>query len=146
MELAFLRPPDRHSSAPRRAAAPPRPFKISSNYSSKFVMLLSRERHSRRPVPVPIAEGSLVQTAAVNFICSHCGSFYEAVRVEASPDNVDPRIWCATCAAPLPAREAQFGLKYFLLRKADRGWHRTPVGYPSAGALSDWPCQDRAAS
>ena len=91
-------------------------------------MRLLRERHSHRPVPVPTAEGPLVQTAEVNFICPHCGSFYEAVRAQALPDSVDPRVTCATCAGSLPAREAQFVLKYFLLRKANRGWHRMPLG------------------
>ena len=90
-------------------------------------MRLSRERHSHRPVPVPTAQHPLVQTAEVNFICPHCGSFYEVIKAEALPDS-DPRITCPTCAAPLPAREAQFVLKYFLLRKANRGWRRTPLG------------------
>ena len=89
-------------------------------------MRVSRVRHSRRPVPT--AEDLLVQTAEVNFICSHCGSLYEVVRAKALPDSVDPRIACPTCAGPLPAREAQYVLKYFLLRKANRGWHRTPLG------------------
>jgi hypothetical protein len=128
MELAFPRLPDRHFSAARRATGPPRPFKTSSNYNNKFVMRLSRERHSHRPVPVPTAEEPLVQTAEVNFICPHCGSFYEAVRAQALPDSIDSRIRCATCTGPLPAREAQFALKYFLLKKGDRGWHRTPLG------------------
>ncbi len=88
-------------------------------------MRLSRVRHSR---PVLTAEDLLVQTAEVNFICPHCGSLYEVVRAKALPDSVDPRIACPTCAGPLPAREAQYELKYFLLRKADRGWHRTPLG------------------
>ena len=91
-------------------------------------MRLSRERHSRRPVPVPAAEHPLVQTAEINFICSHCGSFYEVVRAKELPDSVDPRITCPTCTGPLPTREAQFVLKYFLLRKANRGWRRTPLG------------------
>jgi predicted RNA-binding Zn-ribbon protein involved in translation (DUF1610 family) len=91
-------------------------------------MRLSRERHSHRPPPVPTAENPLVQTAEVNFICPHCGAFYEVVRAKALPDSVNPRITCPTCTGPLPAREAQFVLKYFLLRKANRGWHRTPLG------------------
>ena len=65
-------------------------------------MRLSRERHSRRPVPVPAAEHPLVQTAEVNFICAHCGSFYEVVRAKALPDSVDRRITCPTCTGPLP--------------------------------------------
>jgi hypothetical protein len=91
-------------------------------------MRLSRERHSHRPVPVPTAEDLLVQTAEVNFICPQCGSFYEVVRAKALPDGVDRRIACPTCTGPLPAREAQFVLKYFLLRKANREWHRTRLG------------------
>ena len=87
-------------------------------------MRLLRERHSYRPV----REGLLVQTAEVNFICPYCGSFYEVVRAEALADSLDLRINCPTCMGQLPTREAQFMLKYFLLRKADRGWHRTPLG------------------
>ena len=90
-------------------------------------MRLSRERHTHRPLPVPLGEHPLVQTAEVNFICPHCGSFYEVVRAKALPDSVNRRIACPTCTGPLPAREAQFMLKYFLLRKANRGWHRTPI-------------------
>ena len=91
-------------------------------------MRLSRERHSRRPVPVPAAEHPLVQTAEVNFICAHCGSFYEVVRAKALSDSVNRQITCPTCTGPLPPRESQFALKYFLLRKANRGWRRTPLG------------------
>jgi len=91
-------------------------------------MRLSRERHSRQSVPLRTAQDPLVQTAEVNFVCPHCGSFYEVVKAEALPDSIDPRITCPTCAGPLPVREAQFVLKYFLLRKANRGWHRTPLG------------------
>ena len=40
------------------------------------------------------------------------------VRAKALPDSIDPRITCPTCTGPLPTREAQFALKYFLLRKA----------------------------
>ena len=133
MELGSPRPPNRHSgdgAKPSREGPSGQrrgPFKINSSCISKFVMRLSRERHSRRPAPVPTAEHPLVQTAEVNFICA-CGSFYEVVRAKALPDSVDPRITCPTCTGPLPAREAQFVLKYFLLRKADRGWHRTPLG------------------
>ena len=96
-------------------------------------MHLSRKRHGRTSAPLQTAQDPLVQTAEVNFLCPHCGSFYEVMRAEALPDQVDPQITCPTCAGPLPAREAQFVLKYFLLRKADRGWHRTPVASQSAG-------------
>jgi hypothetical protein len=95
-------------------------------------MRLSRERNSSMPISVAnCGNGSLVvQTAEVNFTCPHCHSLYEVVRAEALPDSVDPQIACPTCAGPLPAREAQFVLKYFLWRKADRGW-RLPLGAQS---------------
>jgi predicted RNA-binding Zn-ribbon protein involved in translation (DUF1610 family) len=133
MELGSPRPPNHHSgdgakAIERRAIGQRRgPFKINSSCISKFVMRLSRERHSRHPLPVPTAEHPLVQTAEVNFICPHCGSFYEMVRVKAL-DSVDPQIRCPACTGPLPAREAQFVLKYFLLRKVNGGWRRTPLG------------------
>jgi predicted RNA-binding Zn-ribbon protein involved in translation (DUF1610 family) len=76
----------------------------------------------------PTAREQLVRTAAVNFTCPHCGSLYEVVKAKAPPEAPDSRITCPTCAGPLPSREAQFAFKYFLLRKADRGWHRTPLG------------------
>ena len=132
MELGSPRPPNCHSGkgGPKLSREGP---SVSAegplnNCINKFVMRLSRERHSHRPVPVPTAEDLLVKTAEVNFICPHCGSLYEVVRAKALPDSADPRIRCPTCTGPLPAREAQFVLKYFLLRKADRGWHRTPLG------------------
>jgi predicted RNA-binding Zn-ribbon protein involved in translation (DUF1610 family) len=78
----------------------------------------------------PTARDQLVRTAAVNFTCPHCGSLYEVVRAKALPEARDPRITCPTCAGPLPAREAQFLLKYFLLKKTNRGWHRTPLAQP----------------
>jgi predicted RNA-binding Zn-ribbon protein involved in translation (DUF1610 family) len=94
-------------------------------------MHLSRERHSPGSGQLLTAQDPLVQTAEVNFICPHCGSFYEVVKATTRPESVDPQVTCLTCTGPLPAREAQFVLKYFLFRKANRGWHRTPVGYQS---------------
>jgi predicted RNA-binding Zn-ribbon protein involved in translation (DUF1610 family) len=85
------------------------------------------------------ARDPVVRTAEVNFTCPHCGSFYEVVRAKASPEALDPRITCPTCDGPLPTREAQFVLKYFLLRKADRGWYRTPLG----GQTWDHHCMRR---
>jgi DNA-directed RNA polymerase subunit RPC12/RpoP len=79
-------------------------------------------------VPSRTVEGPLVQTAEVNFICSQCGSPYEVVKAKASPEAAERRIACPTCSEPLPVCEAQFALKYFLWQKADRGWHRTPLG------------------
>jgi hypothetical protein len=90
-------------------------------------MRLSRERHSRVSALSRTAQGPFVQTAEVNFICPHCGSFYEVLRAEALPDGVDPQVTCLACAGRLPSREAQFLLKYFLLQKANQGWHRTPL-------------------
>ena len=93
-------------------------------------MSLSRERHSGGSALLPTTQGQhdpLVRTAEVNFICPHCGSFYEVVRAKALPESVDSQIRCPTCTGPLPASEAQYVLKYFLLRKADRGWRRTPL-------------------
>jgi hypothetical protein len=75
-----------------------------------------------------MAGGPVVRTAEINFTCPHCGSFYEVIRAKASPEAPDPRITCPICDGPLPTREALFVLKYFLLRKADRGWYRTPLG------------------
>jgi hypothetical protein len=40
----------------------------------------------------------------------------------------DSSLTGASCAGSLPAREAQFVLKYFLLRKAERGWQHMPLG------------------
>jgi len=100
-------------------------------------MRLSRERSGRdHRALLPAAQCGngnhpIVQTAEVNFTCPHCASLYEVVRAEALPKSVDPQIACPTCAGPLPAREAQFILKYFLLRKADRGWQRMPLGAQS---------------
>src|ERR1700730_19113869 len=79
-------------------------------------MRLSREHHSRRSAPLRTAQGypALVRTAEVNFICPNCGSFYEVIRGDALPDSVYAQITCQTCAGPLPTREAQFALKYFV--------------------------------
>jgi hypothetical protein len=95
-------------------------------------MHLSRERHNRLSALSRTARDPLVHIAEVNFTCPHCASFFEVVRAKTLPDKVDPKIVCPTCSGLLPAREAQFALKYFLLRKADRGWRRTPVDYQSA--------------
>ena len=84
--------------------------------------------HSRHFVPSGTTQGALVQTAEVNFICPQCSSLYEVVKAKTSQDKNESPIQCPTCSGPLPAREAQFALKYLLWRKADRGWHRTPLG------------------
>jgi hypothetical protein len=89
---------------------------------------LSAERHT---------DHFIVQTAEVNFTCPHCHSLYEVVKVaEALPDSVDPQIACPICDGPPPAREEQFTFRYFLWRKADRGWERTPLGAQRAGSAA----------
>jgi hypothetical protein len=102
-------------------------------------MRLSHERRSRRPALVPTADCRIVQTAEVNFTCPHCASLYEVLRAEALLESVDSQIVCPTCAEPLPTREAQFILRYFLLRKAERGWQRIPLQ-----ALSDAGQREKA--
>jgi hypothetical protein len=82
---------------------------------------------NRHSASLGTAQCPLVQIAEVNFVCSQCGSFYEVAKAKALSDAVEHRISCLTCCRPLPAREAQFALKYFLWRKAAGGWHRTPV-------------------
>ena len=87
----------------------------------------SRESHNSHSVPLGTANGPLVQTAEVNFICSQCGLFYEVAKAKALSDAVERRITCPTCCGPLPAHEAQFTLKYFFWRKSDRGWKQPGV-------------------
>jgi hypothetical protein len=54
------------------------------------------------------------------FFCSNCNALYQLIKVEAGPENGSRVITCPVCAAPLPAREGKFVLKYFMLRKAAR--------------------------
>jgi hypothetical protein len=54
------------------------------------------------------------------FRCKSCFALYEVVKAQASPETVDLQIACRVCNEPLAAREGQFVLKYFLLRKASR--------------------------
>jgi predicted RNA-binding Zn-ribbon protein involved in translation (DUF1610 family) len=71
---------------------------------------------------------SLVKIAEVNFICPHCASLYEIVRADAPPDSVEYPINCSSCHGPLPAREEQFVLRYFLMRRlGGEMWERLPV-------------------
>jgi len=101
-------------------------------------MVLSHKRKSRRagfikPFPSPAVEapqcGVAVQTAEVNFTCPNCSSLYEVAKAEAMAEAIDPNIACPTCDGPLPAREGQFALKYFLYRKTASGpkWQRLPL-------------------
>jgi len=52
------------------------------------------------------------------FSCPHCGALYHLVKGEAGPETVYREIKCRICGGPLPEREGEFVLKYFLLRKA----------------------------
>jgi predicted Zn finger-like uncharacterized protein len=71
----------------------------------------------------------LVKVAEVNFVCPHCASLYEIVKASAVPDSVEREIKCSTCHGPLPAREEEFVLKYFLMRRSGgEMWERLPVG------------------
>jgi hypothetical protein len=54
------------------------------------------------------------------FRCSTCFALYQVTKAEAGPETIDLEIACRVCSAPLPAREGQFVLKYFLLREASR--------------------------
>jgi hypothetical protein len=46
------------------------------------------------------------------------------VKVEAGPETVDREVNCRSCGVPLPGREDNFVLKYFMLRKGDRARRR----------------------
>jgi hypothetical protein len=61
------------------------------------------------------------------FFCPNCQALYQVVKVEAGPETTNREIACRLCDAPFPAREGQFVLKYFMVRKPSRGqkWGRT---------------------
>jgi hypothetical protein len=65
------------------------------------------------------------------FTCLNCKALYQLVKVEADPETVDRALTCLACGAPLPSREGEFALKYFLLRKAARG--RTTISADKRG-------------
>jgi predicted Zn finger-like uncharacterized protein len=72
---------------------------------------------------------TLVKIAEVNFVCPHCSSLYEIVKAELVPNGVEHEIKCSTCRGPLPAREEEFVLNYFLVRRSSgEMWERLPVG------------------
>jgi hypothetical protein len=54
------------------------------------------------------------------FTCPNCKALYQLVKVEAGPETVDRALTCLACGVPLPSREGELVLKYFLLRKATR--------------------------
>jgi predicted Zn finger-like uncharacterized protein len=79
----------------------------------------------------------MVRTATVHFKCPHCDAHYQIVKAEAGPETIDGEIPCRICGGPLAARDGEFVLKYFLLRKAGRQqvWQkRVTRGVSPAGA------------
>jgi hypothetical protein len=57
------------------------------------------------------------ETTTTQFNCVDCNALYHLIKVEAGQETVDRELDCRACGAPLPARDGQFVLKYFLLRK-----------------------------
>jgi hypothetical protein len=51
--------------------------------------------------------------------CPSCETLYQRVRSRVGTGN-DPEIACNACSAPLPTRDGEFALKYFMLREAAR--------------------------
>jgi hypothetical protein len=66
--------------------------------------------------------------ASRSFHCPNCDALYEVVRTEAGPETVHQRIACRVCDGPLPDRDRQFILKYFLLRESTRKRKRPSKG------------------
>jgi hypothetical protein len=58
------------------------------------------------------------------FTCPNCNALYQLVKGEAGPETIDRALACRSCRGPLPGREGNFVLKYFLLRKAVRSARR----------------------
>jgi hypothetical protein len=52
--------------------------------------------------------------------CPNCNALYQIIEVEAGPESFEREIACLACRRPLPGREGNFVLKYFMLRKAAR--------------------------
>jgi hypothetical protein len=59
-------------------------------------------------------------TTTTQFNCANCNALCYSIKVEAGPETVDRELNCGACGAPLPARDGQFVLKYFLLQKPSR--------------------------
>jgi hypothetical protein len=53
----------------------------------------------------------------MQFNCANGNAPYHLIKVEAGPETLDRELSCRLCGAALPARDGQFVLKYFLLRK-----------------------------
>ena len=55
-----------------------------------------------------------------SFICPNCHALYRVVGVEIGLEIVEREVTCLACGGPMPAREGNLVLKYFLLRKGGR--------------------------
>jgi predicted Zn finger-like uncharacterized protein len=51
-----------------------------------------------------------------SFNCPHCQALYQVIKAEAGPETVDRAVPCRSCGEPLPSREGDLVLKYFLVR------------------------------
>jgi hypothetical protein len=60
------------------------------------------------------------KATAVYFNCPECNALYHLIRAEAGPETIYREIPCRACDAPLPGRDRDFVLKYFLLLNALR--------------------------
>jgi transcription elongation factor Elf1 len=56
--------------------------------------------------------------SSTRFDCPKCGTPYTLLRVEADATSEDGEIACTVCGEPLRARDEQFVLKYFLMRRS----------------------------
>jgi hypothetical protein len=61
-----------------------------------------------------------------SFNCPNCDALYQVVKDEPGHETIDRWVTCRSCRGPLPVREGEFVLKYFLLRNAIRNqkWQR----------------------
>jgi hypothetical protein len=64
------------------------------------------------------------------FTCPGCGAKYRLVKIEAPIAVVpDCEVACRSCGSPLPGREGEFFLKYFLVERP-RGAKRRTASAP----------------
>jgi ribosomal protein S27E len=56
----------------------------------------------------------------ISFKCPNCEALYQLVKVEAGPETTFHDVACPACGVPLPGREGNLILKYFLLRNGGR--------------------------
>jgi len=61
-----------------------------------------------------------VATGTKFFNCPNCNALYQIIEVEAGPESIEREITCLACRRPLPGREGNFVVKYFMLRKGGR--------------------------